>query len=114
MFRIVLGGIIIAIMFLGCSTVMSVKTDNSDKEYAPTEESSIKVYSTSDAGRSYVVLGEIVAMADVGENSASIVNKLKKSASRFGADAIVNLRLNFGMGFWATGLKGTATAVKFN
>lgn len=113
MLKLLLSSIITVFLLLGCSTVVSLKTDNTDKEYAPTDASVIKVFSTADAGRSYEILGEIVAMADVGESSTAIVHKIKVAAAKFGADAIINLRLDFGMGYWETGLKGSATAVKF-
>ena len=113
MFKTMVTAIFMTIMLIGCTTVMSVKTDNATKEYAPTKKKDVQVYVTADAGREYIPVAEIVAMADANEDSEKVVNLLKAESAEYGADAIVNLRFEFGYGYWTNGLKGYATAVKF-
>jgi hypothetical protein len=113
MLRTLMAGLMAVILLSACSTVKSIKVDYTDKEYPPTKKGDILVFATADAGREYVILAEIVAMADANEDSEPVVRLLRREAAEYGADAIVNLRFEFGYGQWANGLKGYATAVKF-
>jgi hypothetical protein len=82
--------------------------------YQSVSPESVAVYATVNAPRSYQVIAELAIMCDAGQDAEIPVRTLREEAARIGADAIVNLRLSFGMGFWMTGLKATATAVKYN
>ena len=82
--------------------------------YPAVSPEKVAVYATEKAPKAYKVIAELVTMCDAGQDAEVPVRVLREEAARIGADAIVNLRLNFGMGFWATGLKATATAVKYN
>ena len=42
------------------------------------------------------------------------VDQLKTKAARWGADAIVNLKLRYSYGFWGMGLEARGVAVKLN
>ncbi len=74
----------------------------------------VAVYATANAPRSYQVIAELATICDAGQDAEIPVRTLREEAARIGADAIVNLRLSFGLGLWAAGLKATATAVKYN
>lgn len=82
--------------------------------YPAVSPKKVAVYATVKAPRAYKVIAELVAMCDAGQDAEVPIRILREEAARIGADAIINLRLNFGMGFWITGLKATATAVKYN
>jgi len=98
-----------------CSTVAAFKTaDSGDASFDATNAKDIKVYSVSDIGQEYQVIGQVVASADAGSNSEKAVNHLKKIAAKLGADAVVDLRLEISQGYWQNAIKATGTAVKFN
>ncbi len=82
--------------------------------YPAVSPEKVAVYATPKAPKSYEIIAELVAMCDAGQDAEVPIRILREEAAKIGADAIVNLRLNFGMGFWITGLKATATAVKYN
>jgi uncharacterized protein YbjQ (UPF0145 family) len=106
---------IMSLMVFSCSSVAMLKTeDNAGLTVNKTNVSDVKVYSTSDIGKEYKVLGEVVASADAGTNSEKAVSLLKKQASSLGADAIINLRLEIDAGYWQNAIKATGTAVKYN
>jgi uncharacterized protein YbjQ (UPF0145 family) len=100
-------------LLTGCSSVANIQTDDSPVTSGKTVAKNIKVFSTAKAGQEYIILGEVVADADAGENSSPAVDKLKVEASKLGADAIINLRLEVDTGYWQNAIKATGTAVKF-
>ncbi|MFA6456037.1 MAG: heavy metal-binding domain-containing protein [Bacteroidota bacterium] len=104
---------ICAVLLIGCSSVANVQTDDSPVTVQQSVAKNVKVYSTAKTGQEYIVLGEVVADADAGENAAPAVDKLKVEASKLGADAIINLRLEVDTGYWQNAIKATGTAVKF-
>ncbi|NTV47166.1 MAG: YbjQ family protein [Chlorobiales bacterium] len=106
--------LLVLISCAGCSSVANLKTDDLGSQvFNLTSAESIKVYSTSDAGREYKVIGQVVADADAGKEAKKAVNLLKEEAAKLGADAIVNLRLEIDAGYWNSAIKATGTAVKF-
>ena len=78
----------------------------------PTTAKAVKVFSTAKIGQEYSIIGEVVADADAGEQSAVSVDKLKIEAAKLGADAIINLRLEIDTGYLQNAIKATGTAVK--
>ena len=100
-------------LIVSCSNVANLRTVDNMKIFKESDPDKIEVYSTADASKPYIVIGEIVASADAGEDSEWPVELLKSSAATLGADAIVNLRLRFCQGYWTTGISATGTAVKF-
>lgn len=96
-----------------CSSIAHLKTDDVSTNYKATNPNAIEVYSTEKAKDNYNIIGEVVASADAGKNAAKSVDLLKKEASRLGADAIVNLRLEIAYGGWSSGIKATGTAIKY-
>jgi hypothetical protein len=100
-------------MFSSCVSSGYIVTDETNIKHPETSPSKILVFSTADAGREYLKLGEVVVKADANTQAMVPVGHLKKQASILGADAIINLKLKFTMGVWATGLEATGTAVKF-
>jgi uncharacterized protein YceK len=102
------------ILASGCSSVASYKTDdNPTDSTSRIETSKIEVYSTDLTNRKYKILGEVVASADAGEDASDSVKLLKKEAAKFGADAIINLRLSIDQGYWQNAIKSTGTAIVF-
>ena len=101
------------IILSGCTSVSYLPTDDADPSVHRTDPENIQVFSTNDAGRNYSVIGEVIASADAGENADMTVSLLKKQAAQLGADAIVNLRLSFTMGYWSNGMTAEGTAVSF-
>ena len=100
-------------LIVGCSSVANIQTDDSPMTLDKTIAKNIKVYSTAKIGQEYVVLGEVVADVDAGENSTVAVAKMKTEASKLGADAVINLRLEIDSGYWQNAIKASGTAVKF-
>lgn len=105
--------LIAAILCTGCS-VAHLQNSDYPENYPPTVAENLEVYSTEDAHRPYVVIGEVIASVDaLGDGSAS-VRYLKKEAANLGADAIVNLRLEIGEGALGNSVTASGTAVKFD
>lgn len=96
-----------------CVSVAHLPTDDASKPQALQPSKGVKVYATDDIGREYVVVGEVIALVDAGQNSKRPVSFLKGQAQQLGADAIMNLRLEFGVGYWVVGIQATGTAVRF-
>ena len=103
----------ISLLIVSCSNVSNLRTADNSKVYTDTDPDKVEVYCTADAGKPYLVIGEVMASADAGEDSERPVELLKSTASTLGADAIINLRLSFCVGYWLTGITATGTAVKF-
>ena len=105
--------VICCLLFVSCSNVSHIRTDDNLSVYKISDYNKVEVYSTSNIGKQYLVVGEVMASADAGESSDRPVNLLKEEASKLGADAIINLRLSFSYGYWSTGITATGTAVNF-
>lgn len=106
----------IFIALAGCASTAHLQTDDA-VSLAGTEAhvrpADVVVYSTANAnGKGYQVIGQVVASADAGDDAATAVDKLKEEAAALGADAIVQLRLEGALGYWTSGIRATATAVK--
>ncbi|MCG9794114.1 hypothetical protein [Flavobacterium algicola] len=108
--------IIPCLFFVSCSTVGHLKTsDNTTSDYPATNPNDVAVYSTvPNANTKYTVIGQVVVSADAGENAKKSVNLLKKEAALLGADAVIDLTLEIGMGYWTNAIKATGTAIKIN
>ena len=107
--------LISTMLIMSCSTVANLKTeDNTGLAVEKSSASEVKVFSTSDIGREYSVLGEVIVSADAGTNSEKSVSLLKKEAAKLGADAIIDLRLEIDAGYWQNSIKASGTAVKYN
>lgn len=107
-------GVFFAVFLMSsCSSVTFLRTDQLNEKFAPLSPESVSVYSTNKTGKDYWVIGEVIAVADAGQNASRSVSLLKKQAANLGADAIINLQLEFSEGYWATGIKATGTAIRF-
>lgn len=104
---------LLPLFFTSCWSAEFLKTDESTTTYPLTHPDSIEVYSTDSIGREYTVIGIVNASVDAGNDAEFAVRFLRKEAGKLGADAIINLRLEFGYGFWVTGLMTSGTAVKY-
>jgi hypothetical protein len=89
-----------------------LKSDNYSEPIIPTKAENIKVYSTMKTPFEFTIIGDVLVSADAGTDSERVVNLMKREASKLGADAIIDLRLEFDYGGWETALKGSAYAVK--
>jgi hypothetical protein len=96
-----------------CSTGGHIRTADSSRSPAQTSPSEIKIYSTSNIGRSYETIGAVVANADGGNDSTEAIKELRNQASQIGADAVVGLRLEVNQGFWEASVRATGLAVRF-
>lgn len=105
--------LLIGLLFTGCMSVATIVTDDNNQTYTATIPDQIAVYSTDKIGRPYSRIGEIVVSADAGNNASKSVNQLKVEASKLGADAIINLKLEVGLGYWSNSIKATGTAIRF-
>ena len=105
--------VLICCLLVSCANVAHIRTSDNTAVYTESNVSNIEIYSTSNIGKQYTIIGEVMASADAGENSETPVKYLKKEAAKLGADAIINLRLSFCLGYWLTGIMATGTAVKF-
>ncbi len=106
--------LIIGVLLTSCSSVAHLKTDDVKQNYSATEPEQIKVYSTDKVDQEYTVIGEVIVSADAGADAAVSVKHLKNEAAKLGADAIINLKLEIGYGYWTNAIKASGTAVKFN
>ena len=113
--KLIISMILTSIMF-SCSTVSIIKTDDiALTSAAETNPELVEIYSTKDAAsKKYTIIGQVVACADAGQDSKVVVDLLKEQAAHLGCDAIIDLRLSFAMGYWASGIKASGTAVKYN
>jgi len=106
--------IIPCLFLVSCSSVGHLYTsDITTTNYPETNPKEIIVYSTT-PNANYKVLGQLIASSDAGKNARIPVDLLKKEAALLGADAIINLRLEIGTGYWSNAIKATGTAVKTN
>ena len=104
---------ILGLLLTGCS-VSHLHTSDSVQMYPPSDFENIEVYSTDQTGKSYTVIGEVVAsVEDFNEGSGS-VKYLKKEAAKLGADGIINLKLEITEGFLGNAVTASGTAVKFS
>ena len=112
--RLLILGLLV-VLLAGCSSVANLKTDDyADMDFNQTDWQDVKVFSMVPYNVEYYVIGQVVVDADAGTNAKTSVEKLKKQAAELGADAIINLRLEIDTGYWASGIKATGTAIKFN
>ena len=105
--------LMLALLFTGCSTVAHLQTDDVTTQYPKTNPSDIDVFSVSKIGKNYLVLGKVIASADAGSNAEEAVSYLKTEASVLGADAIIDLKLEIGYGYWSNAVKASGTAIKY-
>ncbi|AWG21201.1 hypothetical protein FFWV33_06460 [Flavobacterium faecale] len=102
------------LILASCSSVGRLETSDSPTgQYPETNPADIVVYATQPDTK-YTVIGQVVASADAGSDAKVPVALLKKQAAKLGADAIVDLTLEIGMGYWTNAIKATGTAVKTN
>lgn len=106
--------LIVGVLFTSCATVAHLQTDDLKQNYSASSPEQIEIYSTGKVDKTYTVIGEVIASADAGTNASISVKYLKKEAAKLGADAIIDLRLEIGYGYWTSAIKATGTAVKFN
>lgn len=104
---------ILAVLFTSCS-VAHLQTSDSVHMYPPTNFETIEVYSTEKANYDYVQIGQVVASVEAFDDGNSSVKWLKKEAAKLGADAIVNLRLEIGMGGLGNAITASGIAVKYS
>ncbi len=103
---------LLSIFFSSCVSSAALKTNDHADNLPPGNPGLVEVFSTEKASKPYILLGEVIASADSATADVP-VNLLKKRAAELGADAIVNLRLQYMQGVWTVGLNATATAVKY-
>lgn len=106
--------LIIASNLFSCASSTHVITNSTESTYPKNSINSVLIFATDVKDRSYTVIGEVIASVDAGRDAQKSVNRLKKEAAALGADAIINLRLEFVQGYWLLGIKSTGTAIKFN
>lgn len=100
------------LLFTSCSSVAHIRSSESPDSFPKTDATTINVYSTSRIDSDYIILGQVIASADAGSDANVPVTLLKKEASKLGADAILDLRLEIDYGYWSNAIKATGTAVK--
>lgn len=88
-------------------------TDEIGKIYSQTNPDQIEIYSTDKVPKSYTVIGQVIASADAGNNAATTMVHLKKKAAKLGADAIIQLKLEVGVGYFSNAIQATGTAIKY-
>ena len=103
----------IILLLVSCSNSGYLRTNDTNKVQSITNANQVEVYSVSSIGKDYEIIGEVFASADAGENAEKPVKILKEKAAAIGADAIINLRLEFHEGYWSTGIRSIGTAVKY-
>lgn len=113
--RETLNWIIPCLFLVGCSSVGNLRTSDNTEQFAEINPELVKVYAIKPKSLTkYITLGEVIASADAGTNAEVSVNLLKAEAAKLGADAIIDLRLEIGMGYWTNAIKATGTAIKTN
>ena len=104
---------VLLLIFSSCYSVSHLQSDELVKEYPETNPDKIDIYSTEKGVRSYSVVGAVVASADAGDRADIPVYYLKEQAAKMGADAIINLRLEYAVGYWSIAIRASGTAVKY-
>lgn len=104
--------IIPCLFFASCASIGNLQTSDIET-YLKTDSKDIIVYSTSNIEKEYIVLGQVIASADAGFNAERPVELLRRGASKMGADAIIDMRLEIDYGYWLSAIKATGTAIKF-
>lgn len=110
----VLKWIVPSLFLVSCSSVGHLHTEDVITNDLPkTDSENVVVYSTKPKQTvKFDVIGQVIACADAGKNAKISVDLLKKEAALLGADAIIDLRLEIGMGYWSSSIKASGTAVK--
>ena len=93
----------------GCSFSRSARLSPATGRSDPAR---IVVLAAQDPGRPYTVVGIVSAQVD-GEDPEGLREELCVAAAELGADALLGLEVYWGEGSWNAGLRGSATAVKF-
>ncbi len=106
--------LIVGVLFTSCSSVAHLQTDDLKQNYSATNPEQIEIYSTDKVDKFYSVIGKVIASVDARTDASISVKHLKKEAAKLGADAIIDLRLEIGHGYWSNAIKASGTAVKFN
>lgn len=112
----ILKWIIPSLFLVSCSSVGHLHTEDvATNNLTKTDSEKILIYSIKpNQNVKFDVLGQVIACADAGKNAKISVALLKKEAALLGADAIIDLRLEIGMGNWSNSIKATGTAIKIN
>ncbi len=110
----VLKWVIPSLFLVSCSSVGHLHTEDIITNDLPvTDSEKILVYSTKpNQTIKFDVLGQVISCADAGKDAKIAVKLLKKEAALLGADAVIDLRLEIGMGNWSNSIKASGTAIK--
>ncbi len=76
------------------------------------EPTQVRVFSASDPGRPFDVVGLVVSQQDTSD-PRELMLEVRRLAAAMGADAVVDLRLTLGFGVWNVGHHVTGTAVRY-
>lgn len=98
---------------VGCKSVAHIRTDDTTEKFTATIPSNVLTYATDKVEKEYIIIGKVVAAVDAGEDAEKSIRYLKIEAAELGADAIINLRIEFAYGEWETGVTSSGTAIKF-
>ena len=104
---------ILGMILTSCSATHML-TDNSSQRYSPVNPENIAVYSKTDINTSYTIIGEVIIIMEAFSDDPFYINPLKREASKMGADAIINLKLELGEGMLSNTITASGTAIKFN
>lgn len=104
---------ILGVIFTSCSAT-HLLTDDSDQRYSPVNPENVVICSQADLNRSYSIIGEVIAITEAFSDDPVYIDYLKKEASKIGADAIINLKLELGDGMLSNTVTASGTAVKYN
>jgi protein involved in sex pheromone biosynthesis len=105
--------LILGLLVTGCSSVAHLQTDDVVKQIAESNPSTVEVFSVNKINKDYLVLGKVIVSADAGGDASTSVNQLKNEAAKLGADAIIDLRLAIGYGYFSNAITASGTAVKY-
>jgi len=96
-----------------CSSTAYLRTNDFASIPPPTNPNNIRIFPLDNVDRKYSIVGTVIACADAGSNASITVKHLQRQAAKLGADAIINMTLEYTTGEWRPAITASGTAVKY-
>lgn len=97
----------------GCAASFGVRTEEGRglTQMKHVEPAKVLVSCQKELEPGSKVLGPVVAAGD-GSSGEEALKKLREAAADLGANAVIDLRLEFAQGFWAPAVKASGIAIR--
>ena len=104
---------ITGVLVASCS-VAHLYTSESVIRYTPTDYEKIEIYVSETVEGEYTIVGEVIASAEDFNGSETSIKALKKEAAKLGANAVINLKMEIGHGYFGNSVISKGVAIRYN